>query len=75
MIYHVGYPELRERPDLATPIPLGKEAGIPVVFWSRKVHLDTFHQGETIQGLLASRAWRLDKKEGLVVYSKDLRRR
>jgi hypothetical protein len=75
VIYHVGLPELRERPDLANPIYLGKEGGTPVVFWSRKLHADTFQRGETIQALLASRRWRLDRSiSGVVRFYKDLRR-
>jgi hypothetical protein len=76
MIYHVGYPHLRERPDLANPIYIGKDAGVPVVFWSRKVTADTFRYPETVRVLLASRRWELDRSTpGMLRFFKDLRRR
>ena len=74
-VHHCGYPELRQRPDLANAIPVGKELGVPVVFWSRKVVLDTFHRGETVRALLASRGWRSERRGGTFRVWKDLRRR
>jgi hypothetical protein len=71
--FHQGRPELRGRHDLAVPIYLGTDKGVPVILWSRRHEDHRFGRGDTIQGLLDSAPWGVARNGVTVRYFKDWR--